>query len=229
MSSAPTVVFWDIDGTLLTTARAGIFAWEDALRLVTGLTQDLSGFRTAGLLDTEIALRLLESVGHHGQAKDARAMCDAYCAALPGRLGARRGTVLPNVRENLVALRASAGARQYLLTGNLRAGARAKLRHYGLADLLDLGAFADDAPDRAGIARRALELAREAEDGALDPDRTYVIGDTPHDIACGRSIGARTIAVATGVNTLEELRACGPWLALEQLPQPEELLPAIGL
>jgi phosphoglycolate phosphatase-like HAD superfamily hydrolase len=51
-----------------------------------------------------------------------------------------------------------------------------------------------------------------------------VIGDTPHDVTCGKAIGARTLAVASGpAYGIEELRACEPWLALEQLPEPDEL------
>ena len=36
-----------------------------------------------------------------------------------------------------------------------------------------------------------------------------MIGDTPADVACGVSIGARAIGVATGRYSVEELRACG--------------------
>ena len=39
----------------------------------------------------------------------------------------------------------------------------------------------------------------------FSPNRTFIIGDTPHDIECGKVIGARTIAVATGKYTVSEL------------------------
>jgi phosphoglycolate phosphatase len=57
-----------------------------------------------------------------------------------------------------------------------------------------------------------------------------VIGDTPHDVSCGKAIGARTVAVATGPGyTLEELMAHDPWLALGALPDPPALASALGL
>ena len=36
-----------------------------------------------------------------------------------------------------------------------------------------------------------------------------VIGDTPHDIECARVAGAKSIAVATGGFTVEQLREAG--------------------
>ena len=90
--------------------------------------------------------------------------------------------------------------RSYLLTGNTRAGARAKLTHYDLLQYFPDGAFAEDQGSRSSIATRALELARRA--GPVAAERIFVIGDTPHDIECAASIDARTIAVATGGYTV---------------------------
>ena len=58
-----TVLFWDIDGTLLTTARAGVIAWEDAVRELTGHEFDLSTIRTAGFTDYQIAVKTFEAIG----------------------------------------------------------------------------------------------------------------------------------------------------------------------
>lgn len=218
-------VFWDIDGTLLTTARAGIFALEDASRDVLGRELDLSTMRTAGLTDAEIAIEVCRSFGVEERAGD---FLRAYGELLPERLHRRRGEVLPNVRAILAALHAREDAVSLLLTGNVRAGAEAKLRHYGLWEFFAGrgGAFSVEGSDRASIARAARTLVGEA----YDAERTYVVGDTPHDISCGKVIGARTIAVATGPSyPLDELRACDPWLALEQLPAPGEFLSLIGL
>lgn len=222
---APIIVFWDLDGTLLTTARAGIPAWQDALLEVTGAALDLADFDTAGLLDTDIAKRLLEHTGHASDPPSIAAMSRAYVLALPARLPERQGHVHPNVREILAALRRR-GTPQYLLTGNLRDGAIAKLRHYGLADAISDGAFADGAMDRADVARRALALAGAAHRNVVS-ERTYLVGDTPHDIACGAAIGARTIAVATGPYDVGELRRCSPWIAMPSLPSAPDFLALI--
>ncbi len=217
-----TVLFWDIDGTLLTTGRAGIYAWQDAVRAVTGRELDLEQWKTAGLTDYQLAVLLLERVGAPAEAAVVDDLVRAYEDGLPANLPRRQGAVLANVHDILEAVRARDGElRSYLLTGNTRSGARAKLTHYGLAPYFSGGAFAEDAGDRASIARRALDLARRA--GPLAEDRLFVIGDTPHDIDCANAIGARTLAVATGgTYSVAQLAAHGAWRAVAQLPPADE-------
>jgi phosphoglycolate phosphatase len=212
-------LFWDIDGTLLTTARAGVFALEEATEEVLGERIDLATMKTAGLTDAEIARVLAQSVDRDDEPTVA-ALLDAYARLLPDRLGWRQGYVLPNVRANLDVLAERDDVVNMLLTGNIAGGAEAKLRHYDLWDYFEAGgAFSEYGSDRPSIARRAAELA-----GHPDGDQMVVIGDTPHDVSCGKAIGARTLAVATGPGyTLSELQACDPWLALPELPEPGEL------
>jgi phosphoglycolate phosphatase-like HAD superfamily hydrolase len=217
-----TVLFWDIDGTLLTTARAGIFAWEEAFQEVLGRELDMSSYKTAGLTDAEIALKLAD-----GDTGAAGRMLRRYAELLPERLHLREGHVLPNVRENLEALSARDDVVNMLLTGNVEDGAKAKLRHYRLWDYFARtgGAFSVEGSDRPSIARAARALITTPYDG----DRTFVIGDTPHDISCGKAIGARTVAVATGPGyTLAELEACAPDVALAELPAPDEFSAVIA-
>ena len=57
------VLFWDIDGTLLTTGQAGMPAWEAAVREVTGSDFELTAIRVAGLTDYQIALQTFEMLG----------------------------------------------------------------------------------------------------------------------------------------------------------------------
>ena len=220
------VLFWDIDGTLLTTARAGVFAWEEAVRELTGREFDLISMRIAGLTDYQIAIRMFETLGIAADETFLRRFVDRYGELLPASLPRKQGRVMPNVREILEHLRGRPDVRSYLLTGNTRAGARAKLTHYNLIDHFPDGAFADDAVDRAGIARRALEVARSA--GPVAGDGVFVIGDTPHDIECAGAIRARTIAVATGGYTLEELRPLDPWRLFAELPPPDEFMALIS-
>jgi phosphoglycolate phosphatase-like HAD superfamily hydrolase len=211
-----TVLFWDIDGTLLTTARAGVFAWEDAVRELTGREFELVRMRIAGLTDYQIAQRTFETLGVETDETFLQRFVDRYGELLPASLPRKQGRVLPNVREILEHLAGREDIRSYLLTGNTRAGARAKLTHYGLLHFFPDGAFAEDTCDRSSIARRALELARRG--GAIAEGGVFVIGDTPHDIECANAIGARTIAVATGGYSIEELEARHPWRIFSELP-----------
>jgi phosphoglycolate phosphatase-like HAD superfamily hydrolase len=223
-----TVVFWDIDGTLLTTGRAGMYAWQDAFEAETGLSADILQFDSAGLPDPLIAERLLSEYAGSTDPAAARRMLRGYELRLPESLPRRDGNALPNVREILEALRERSDVYSMLLTGNTRAGARAKLSFYGLADYFQAGAFSDGASDRTAIAHPALARARDLV-GEVHADRVYVVGDTPHDVQCAKAIDARAIAVATGRYTLAELQALEPWWALEQLPEAGVFLNRLGL
>jgi phosphoglycolate phosphatase-like HAD superfamily hydrolase len=230
MSMSTTYLFWDIDGTLLSTARAGVLALEDASREVLGHDVDLSAMRTAGMTDAEICVTIAE---HEGAPPEAAAeILRAYARLVPGVLGRRQGEVMPNVPEILEALAGRDDVVNMLLTGNVAEGAEAKLRHYGLWQHFGAGgAYSVEGSDRPSIARRARELAAEHGGGDWpEGERMVVIGDTPHDVSCGKAIGARTLAVATGPSySLAELEACDPWKAVEELPPPGAFEALIGL
>jgi phosphoglycolate phosphatase-like HAD superfamily hydrolase len=217
-----TVLFWDIDGTLLTTGKAGVPAWEEAVREVVGHDFQLSSFRVAGLTDFQIAVRTFEMLGVEADEETLRRMVRRYEELLPMALPKKQGRVLPNVREILELVGSRADVRSYLLTGNTRGGARAKLTHYDLFKYFPDGAFAEDASDRSVIATRALDLAKRA--GPIAEEAVFVIGDTPHDIQCANAIGARTVAVATGGYALEELESHRPWRAFAELPPADEFV-----
>jgi phosphoglycolate phosphatase len=219
------VLFWDIDGTLLTTGRAGVFAWEDAVRELTGREFELASMRIAGMTDFQIAERTFETLGIEADDTYLRRFVDRYGELLPRSLPRKQGSVMPNVREILDHLRDRPDVRSFLLTGNTRAGAQAKLTHYNLTQYFPEGAFAEDTGDRASIAHRALSLAKLK--GDVDEGRMFVIGDTPHDVECARAIDARTIAVATGGYTFDELEAHQPWCVLRELPPVAEFVELI--
>jgi len=221
-----TVLFWDIDGTLLTTGKAGVPAWEAAVRDVTGRDFQLSSIRVPGLTDFQIAVRTFEMLALHPDDAPIRRMVRRYEELLPSSLPLKKGSVLPNVREILEHLSGRSDVRSYLLTGNTRGGARAKLTYYDLFHFFPDGAFAEDAGERATIAARALALARQV--GPVADDRVFVIGDTPHDIQCANAIGARTIAVGTGGYTVEELTAHQPWRIYAELPSVDEFMRTIA-
>lgn len=221
-----TILFWDIDGTLLTTGKAGVPAWEQAFLETMGKEFALSSIRVPGLTDFQIAVKACEMLEFDADEATLRRMVDRYGELLPTTLPSKQGRVLPNVREILEALQSRGDVRSYLLTGNTRTGAKAKLTHYDLFQFFPDGAFAEDARDRSTIATRALELARR--DGPVTESSVFVLGDTPHDIHCANAIGARTIAVGTGGYSVDELQAHQPWRVFAELPGPPEFMRLIA-
>ena len=225
-----TVLFWDIDLTLLSTARAGIYAVEDAVREVLGVDADMQQLFTAGLTDFEVMRVAAKEAGEEPTDEVLGEMMRSYERHLPERLALRKGEVLPGVVPILDDLARRDDVVCLLLTGNTRAGARAKLSHYGLDHYFEDGAFCTEGDDRPTIARRAWELATElSRNGTPDAERVFVIGDTPHDVNAAKAVGARAVAVASGKHSVEDLEAAEPWLVLERLPDPQRFRELLGI
>ena len=106
-----------------------------------------------------------------------------------------------------------------LLTGNIRLGAEIKLRRFNLWEQFETGAFADDAPDRNEIAAIAKRRGEVLLGEKIDGEQVLVIGDTPLDIACARAIGARVIAVGTGMYRPKDLLPLKPDWAVDSLEE----------
>jgi phosphoglycolate phosphatase-like HAD superfamily hydrolase len=133
-------------------------------------------------------------------------------------LGHSQTKSCPRIREFIADLKALPHTPMIgLLTGNIRLGAEIKLRHFDLWKEFETGAFADDAEDRNQIAAVARERGGRVLGGSLRGDEVLVIGDTPLDIRCGRAIGARVLATATGGATLTELKQHQPDWAVADL------------
>jgi phosphoglycolate phosphatase-like HAD superfamily hydrolase len=222
------LILWDIDGTLVYVDRAGERALLLAIKelygrdLGTKLPVDLRG-RT----DTAIARELLAflEVPHSFQ-EEAR-LRRAYLAHMPLTLPAGKARILAGVREALEAIHAHPEIHQALLTGNLREGAKLKLTYLGLWEYFEFGAFSDDSAVRDELGPFALRRAKESLGIDFPPERVFIIGDTPHDIACGKAIGAKTIAVATGAFPIEQLAALNPTHVFQDLSDTKALLDAV--
>jgi phosphoglycolate phosphatase len=220
------VLCWDIDGTLLTTERAGVYALEKAAGEITGQPLDLQNLTTAGLTDVEIARLILQRHGVEPSLENQERLLRLYEDALPESLPRRQGRVMSGVRPILEALAARPAWGSVLLTGNTRRGARAKLEHYGLAAFFSEGAFSDGTENRREIAEAALALIRVRR---VEHPVTHmvVIGDTPHDIACAKAVGARSVAVATGGADVPTLERCQPDAVLPTFPSPVEFFTVV--
>jgi phosphoglycolate phosphatase len=213
------IIFWDIDGTLIRTGKAGLFAFEEAIAEHWADPVDFQQIHSAGMTDYSIASQLIsKAMGRAATHQEAKALAERYEELLPHHLAQREGRVLPSVRDILAALRES-GAISLLLTGNSRKGAEIKMRKFGLESYFDFdrSAFCEDSSTRDEVAERALRNIQAFM--VAEPARVFVIGDTPNDIRCGKNIGAYTIGVATGTFSEVELLDHAPWWAVAQLPE----------
>ena len=222
------LLLWDIDGTLVCTDRAGERSLLILVRELYG--RDLGDklpVTLQGRTDTSIARDILAWLGVPATPEEVRRIRDAYIALLPKTLPAGKAKLHPGIREALDAVHAHPEIHQGLLTGNHQEGARLKLSHLGIWHYFEFGAYADDSSIRDELGPFALARAKEKLGIEFPPERVYIIGDTPHDIACGKAIGAKTIAVATGAFSVEELAALNPTHTFADLSDTEALLDVV--
>ncbi len=163
-----------------------------------GILDDLRGIEIAGRTDSGIVHQILRKQEIAVSDENVAVFLDLYAEFLGRELPLRKGALLPGVEELLSRLQARSQNVLALLTGNIERGAKLKLEHYGIWDFFEFGAFADDHHDRNELGPFAQRRAREKHATNFPAEAIDVIGDTPHDIACGKAMGARTIAVATG-------------------------------
>ena len=136
------------------------------------------------------------------------------------------GHVLPGIAEVLPRLDERAGVRQSTVTGNLAANALVKLSSFGLIEHLDtaIGAFGSDHHDRERLVPIALGRAARLRGDGFDPGDVWVVGDTPHDLACAQAAGVRCLLVATGAYALADLEDLAPDVALPDLGDVESVV-----
>jgi phosphoglycolate phosphatase-like HAD superfamily hydrolase len=132
------------------------------------------------------------------------------------------------VVDALAALR-ELDALQTVVTGNIEPVARMKLAAAALVDhlLLDVGGYGSDHHERAElvhIACRRIETAHRP----VDPRHTWVVGDTPRDLACARAAGVRCVLVATGTHSLESMRDLGADAVLPDLADLDQFLELVS-
>jgi phosphoglycolate phosphatase-like HAD superfamily hydrolase len=220
------IILFDIDGTLIRTAGAGKAAMESAMRTAFGVADIRDVVPYSGRTDRAIARDLLAVHDIEPTPANQQALREAYLANLPLSLTRYGGSVLPGVGELLAALHPRPGTVLGLLTGNVRAGARHKLGHFGLWDYFPVGGFGDEHFDRDDVARSALTELRSHLGRDVDPADVWVVGDTPLDVQCARAIGAKAVAVATGWHPLDELAGCAPDFLFTDLSDHVTLLEA---
>jgi phosphoglycolate phosphatase-like HAD superfamily hydrolase len=174
-----------------------------------------------------IARQLLEKNSLQVTPENISALLDSYLQHLPGRMPNHKGRLLPGIRELLERLKTIEEISVALLTGNLRRGAEIKLTHFGVWDYFEFGAFADDHHDRNELGKFARSRAIDQHGVEFSPESIFVIGDTPRDIECGRAIGARTVAIATGNYSLASLKEHAPDFLFTDLSDTEAVISAL--
>ena len=214
------LILFDIDGTLIASGGAGEKAFGQVCRAEFGVLDGAARLHFAGRTDPSIVRDFFKDQGIEPSAENFRRFFDRYVFHLDHMLGQLNGRVLPGVPGWMQDLQTLPEPPVMgLLTGNILLGAQIKLSHFQIWSRFVMGAFGDDHEDRNEIARVAHARGSRRLGRKLAGEEVLVIGDTPRDIECGRAIGAKVLAVATGGYKVEQLRQDRPDWAVESLEQ----------
>jgi len=225
------LVLFDIDGTLLSSEGLGRASMQRALADVFGSPGNPS-YRYDGKTDKQIVRDVMRLEGHSDAHIDSRmeTLIILYLEGLRAGVKSGRFNVRPlaGVVEILDELERREDVVIGLLTGNIEPGARIKLSAAGInPDRFRVNAFGSDHEHRPELPAIAQRRASETLGLDIAGDRLVVVGDTPADIECGRSLGARAIGVASGHYTVEELETHNPYAALPSLANTQQVLETI--
>ena len=224
-----TLVLFDIDGTLVLTGGAGVRAMTLAFDELFAIRDAFRDVPMAGRTDAGI---LADAAVAHAipiDAPDLIRFPAVYVDHLTRELdrpGPRKG-IMPGIRPLLDTLCARDDVHLALLTGNYQATAQLKLQYFDLWRYFRGGAYGDAAPERNRLLPRAVADVAQCGGPAVAAREAIVVGDTPLDVACARASGARSIAVATGHYSVDELREAGADVVFEDFSDTEAVLGAL--
>ena len=209
--SAPRLLLFDVDGTLLSSGPAARDAFVSALLEVFGARPAVETYAFEGKLDPVIVAELMREAGVPDDdiRKGLTRALSLYLDRLEAALATEKPRLKPGVERLLDAVCQAPEAVPALLTGNVERGARIKLSAAGLWHRFRFGVFGDEAERREELGALALARVRAATGRSFVGAECVVVGDSRQDVACGKAIGARVVAVATGKTAATELRAAG--------------------
>jgi phosphoglycolate phosphatase-like HAD superfamily hydrolase len=223
----PALILFDIDGTLLLSGRAGLRAMTRTFEATFGIRDAFAGESFGGRTDSYLLAKALREHGLPDTPEAHERFRQNYVPLLAEEIehpGTGHKGLMPGARELLEALGEHEHLHLALLTGNYREAAEVKLQHFEIWDFFEWGAFSDDSADRNALVPIACSRAETYDVPSEAIERVIVIGDTPHDIECARVAGAKSIAVATGGFTVEQLREAGADEVLQDLSDTKAVL-----
>jgi phosphoglycolate phosphatase-like HAD superfamily hydrolase len=222
------LVLFDIDGTLLTTHGRAVAAMMAAYRHVFGRDASKYDYRMDGKTELQITHELMALAGLTRDEVTARlpVFWPHYAQELERHVSSRTITVHQGVADVVRALAADSDTVLGLLTGNCQAGAETKLRCAGLEGFV-IGAYGERYERREDLPLVAVDAAEQRTGRRFHGKEIVILGDTPSDIACGRSLGVKSIAVATGRFTVDELQRYNPDVVFPTFSEVPAVLDAI--
>jgi phosphoglycolate phosphatase len=222
------IFLFDLDRTLVDTGGAGLRALDFAFLQHYQIREAMKQITPDGKTDPAIIREMIHF--HLGRAPgegEIQTLCQSYVDRLKIELRTTKYRVLPGIPQLLEDLSQWTDALVGLGTGNLEEGARAKLERSQLQRYFRFGGYSSDGEDRAEVLRTGVSRGEALAGMAVPLDHVYIIGDHQRDVVAGKAIVAKTVAVATGHMTREELTQSHPDFVFDDLSQTQDVLAAL--
>ncbi len=222
------LVLFDVDNTLSSGSKAHVEAFSHAVREVYRVEVSVNGVRYYGKTDWQIIMEVLEEKGiAEERIKSGLKECMRKMVGYYNKTADRHKIALMGGVKELLKELERHGILMGLVTGNLEEIAWAKMDRLGIRRYFKVGGFGSEDRNRTNLVKIAIRKA-EKRFGHIPRENIFVIGDTPLDVKAGREAGVKTISVATGVYTKDELKdGGGADFVLENLKDTEGVLKII--
>ena len=209
---------FDLDGTLVSTGGAGLRALEKAFKQIYNIENAPKSVSPAGKTDPAIFREILQNnLSRDPDPQEVGRISQCYLAHLESEMKGAPVKTLTGVRSFVEKVSNLAHIMVGLGTGNLERGARLKLEPAKLNPFFSFGGFGSDAEDRAEVLKCGHKRAEKKKGREISPDQVFVIGDTPLDISAARRAGFKSVAVATGSYSMDQLQKGEPDYLLPDL------------
>lgn len=221
------LVLFDIDKTLIRGFKWDINAISKAVKKTYNVDENPYAKEYSGLTDKERIFKVLEKNGLSKKEINSKLKCclDSFLeffneAARKNNVYALNGVkkLLEELKKNNVLIG--------VVTGNIEATARIKLKKAGLNSYFKIGGFGSDEFRRADIAKIAIKRAKEKFNFKLN-NNVFLIGDTFNDVKSGKDAGIKVIGVATGIWTMNQLKEAGADYVFKNLRNTDRILKII--
>jgi phosphoglycolate phosphatase-like HAD superfamily hydrolase len=222
-----TIALFDIDRTLIIGSKLkDEIAFPEAFKRVYGVNTNVDVINRHGLTDQDIIIKILKKNG-----LDEKTIFSGLheCMNLMAKIfyeniNRDEFIIIKGVRELLQEMHEN-DIVMGLVTGNLEPIAWGSLRKVGLDHYFKFGGFGTDDIERANLVKIAIARAKNA--GFSNNGKIFLFGDTPNDIISGRKAKIKTVGIATGIYSIEQLKNAGADFVFDSMERKNEIMKII--
>jgi phosphoglycolate phosphatase-like HAD superfamily hydrolase len=218
------LILFDIDGVLIKEGTL-LGRWSFAIKKIFDVDADINQIKASGKTDINILYELARTSGI-SESEVERHMNELLYALIEYVKNHIHETKIHTQDgvENLLKELKNRGYFLGLVTGNVEANAKIKLEKIKLYQFFDLGSFGDKFSTRSEIIEDVIKKAESKLRTNIDKNDVFYFGDSPLDVKAGKESGIKTIAVATGSYSKEDLQKTNPDFVFQDLSDFKKIL-----